>query len=279
MRRLLVSSVVCTILMGGVVVAQQPGGAASRGPDSRPDLSGVWSYAIDRAPADLKEVVNGVVTIRKIDQSARHGCQNDTRSGPCQGVAAVRGALPFTEAPSYKPQYLAKVKELDARQSKVDAVFYCGKPGVPRIGPPRKIVQLPTEIIFLYEDISGDPYRIIPTDGRPHRANANPSHYGDSVGRWEGGVLVVDARNFVEDTWFGEYGYFHSSEMRVIERLWKDGDNLVWQATIEDPVVLITPWVAPPRVVTPSTELLEESPKCVETDGARLLNDDHHLQR
>ena len=182
----------------------------------------------------------------------------------CAGRTAVhRGAV-------VKPQYLAKVKDLDDHQSKVDAVFYCGKPGVPRIGPPRKIVQLPAEVIFFYEDISGDPYRIIPIDGRPHRANANPSHYGDSVARWEGAVLVVDARNFVEETWFGEYGYFHSSEMRVVERLWKDGDNLVWQATVEDPVVLMTPWVAPPRVVTPSTEPLEESPKCVETDGAKL---------
>jgi hypothetical protein len=134
-------------------------------------------------------------------------------------------------------------------------------------------------MIFLYEDISGDPYRIIPTDGRPHRANANPSHYGDSVGRWERDVLVVDARNFVEDSWFGEDGYFHSAEMRVIERLWKDGENLVWQATVDDPVVLTTPWVMPPRLVAPSTDRLEESPKCVETDGAKLLNSDHHLQR
>jgi hypothetical protein len=50
-------------------------------------------------------------------------------------------------------------------------------------------------------------------------------------------------RNFVEDSWFGEDGYFHSAEMRVIERLWKDGPNLVWQATVEDPAVLIAPWV------------------------------------
>jgi hypothetical protein len=276
--RILLCSVICGVL-SAAVVAQQPAASGQRRSDVRADLSGVWSYAIDRAPADLKVVVNGVETFHKIDQSARHGCQRQTRSGPCQDAASVRGALPFTEAPSYKPQYLAKVKDLDDHQSKVDAVFYCGKPGVPRIGPPRKIVQLPTEMIFFYEDISGDPYRIIPTDGRPHRANANPSHYGDSIGRWEGGVLVVDARNFVEDTWFGEYGYFHSSEMRVVERLWKEGDNLVWQATVEDPVVLTTPWVAAPRVVSPSTEPLEESPKCVETDGAKLLNDDHHIQR
>ena len=144
---------------------------------------------------------------------------------------------------------------------------------------PRKVVQLPNEMIFLYEDISGDPYRVIPTDGRLHRVNANPSHYGDSVGHWEGTVFVIDVRNFVDDTWFGEDGYFHTDKMRVVERLWRDGPNLVWQATVEDPDVLAAPWTMPARVTRPSTEALEESPKCVETDGTKLLNNDHHLQR
>jgi hypothetical protein len=255
-RRL--SLLACAVLMSAVAQAQR----------AHPDLSGVWSYAIDRAPAALKKEVNGVVTIQKIDQSARHG-----------DATSVAGALPSTPKPSYKPEHLAKVKDLFDHESKVDPVFYCGKPGVPRIGSPRKIVQLPNETIFFYEDISGDPYRVIPTDGRPHRVNTNPSHYGDSVGRWEGQVFVVDSRNFLDDTWFGEDGYFHSSEMRVIERLWKVGDNLVWQATVEDPVVLTAPWVMPPRLIRPSTERLEESPKCVETDGSKLLNNDHHLQR
>jgi len=228
----------------------------------------VWTYAIDRAPAALKKEVNGSVTFHAIDQSARHG-----------DATKIRGVLPSTPKPSYKPAHQAKVKELFDNESKLDPVFYCGSPGVPRIGSPRKIVQLPKETIFFYEDISGDPYRIIPTDGRPHRANANPSHYGDSVGHWEGNVFVIDVRNFVEDTWFGEDGYFHSAEMHVIERLWKDGENLVWQATVEDPVVLASPWVMPARLIRPSTEALEESPKCVETDGPKLLNNDHHGQR
>ena len=91
--------------------------------------------------------------------------------------------------------------------------------------------------------------------------------------------MVVGARNFVDDTWFGEDGYCHTDAMRVIERMWKDGDNLVWQATVEDPTVLTAPWTMPARVTTPSTEALEESPKCVESDGKKILNDDHHLKR
>ena len=251
--------VACAFLIEGLVLAQQA---------RHPDLSGVWSYAIDRAPAALKKEVNGQVTIQKIDQSARHG-----------NASTVPGVRPSTPRPSYRPEFQAKVKDLSDHESRTDPVFSCGKPGVPRIGPPRKIVQLAKETIFLYEDISGDPYRIIPTDGRPHRANPNPSAYGDSIGRWEGDVFVVDVTGFGEDTWFGEDGYLHTDAMHVVERLWKDGENLVWQATVEDPKVLTAPWVMPARVTKPSTDALEESPRCVESDRPRLLNDDHHLQR
>jgi hypothetical protein len=259
MKNTLLGLVVSAALIQGVAFAQQA---------RHPDLSGVWSYAIDRAPAALKKEVNGTVTIQKIDQSARHG-----------DASSVRGVRPSTTKPSYKPEFLAKVKDLSDHESRTDPVFYCGKPGVPRIGPPRKVVQLTKETIFFYEDISGDPYRVIPTDGRPHRTNPNPSAYGDSIGKWDGDVFVVDVTGFGDDTWFGEDGYFHTDAMHVVERLWKDGDNLVWQATVEDPKVLMAPWVMPARVTRPSTESLEESPKCVESDAPRLLNDDHHLQR
>ena len=251
--------VACAFLVQGVVIAQQT---------RHPDLSGVWSYAIDRAPAALKKEVNGQVTIQQIDQTARHG-----------DASALKGVQPSTPRPTYKPELLAKVKDLADHESRTDPVFYCGKPGVPRIGPPRKIVQQAKETIFLYEDISGDPYRVIPTDGRPHRQYPNPSAYGDSIGKWEGDVFVVDATGFGDDTWFGEDGYFHTDAMHVIERIWKDGDNLVWQATVEEPKVLAKPWVMPARLLKPSTDSLEESPRCVESDAPRLLNDDHHLQR
>ena len=245
-----------------------PQGQASRTPDGHPDLSGVWLYSIDLPPAAIKRQTAAGTEIKGVDSSGRK-----------PAIKPVAGALPSTDAPSYKPEFQAKVKDLFDHESKTDQVFYCGRPGIPRIGSPRKIVQLPKEIVFFYEDISGDAYRIIPTDGRPHRADANPTYYGDSVGRWEGDKLVVDVTNFVDDTWFGEGGYFHTDAMHVTERFWRDGANLVYQVTVEDPKVLTAPWTEPPRVVKPSTEPLEESPKCVESDAGKLINDDHHGQR
>lgn len=242
--------------------------SAVRTVDGHPDLSGIWQYSIDLPGVALKKEVNGSVEIKKVDLSGRRPAK-----------VPVPGALPFTPAPSYKPELQAKVKYLFDNEAKLDRVFFCGKPGVPRIGSPRQIIQLPNEVIFLYEDMSGDPYRIIPTDGRPHRADADPSYYGDSIGHWEGDTLVVDATNFVEDTWFGEGGYFHTSAMHVTERFWKVGDNLAYQVTVDDPNVLTEPWTEAPRLVKPSDDRLQESPACIEDDAKRMLNLDHHGQR
>jgi hypothetical protein len=243
------------------------GSAIAQTPDGHPDLSGTWSYAISLPPGSLKKEVDGKVDVVTFDRSA---------SKPT--TTAVRGALPFTDAPEYKPELRAKVKDLFDHESKMDPVFYCAKPGVPRVGPPRRIIALASELIFLYEDVSGDPYRIIRLNDQ-HRSNANPSAYGDAVARWDGQTLVVDVTSFTADTWFGEGGYFHTDALEVTERFWKDGSNLVWQATVNDANVLVRPWTMPPRVVKPSSEPLEESPQCKEQDADKLLNDDHHGQR
>lgn len=244
-------------------------GKIRRTADGHPDLSGTWTFGIDLPHGDLVKIVDGKATRSHYDQSARHHASND-----------VLGAVPWDQTPSYKTEYQEKVKYLAANESKADPVFYCDKPGNPRIGSPRKIVQLPTETIFLYEDISGNTFRIIPTDARPHRADANPSAFGDSIGHWDKDTFVVESTNFLDDTWFGEGGYMHSDKMRVIERLWLTPDhNLVYQATVEDPVMLTKPWTNYARVIPPNNDPIEESPTCKEDDGNRLQNLDHHLQR
>jgi len=256
------------LLLLTLAVVTAAASLAAQTSNGHPDLSGTWLFSIDLPPIALKRQTNGSTSVKGIDASGRR---------PATGNVA--GALPYTAAPVYKPEFRAKVKDLLDHESKTDQVFYCGRPGVPRIGPPRRIIQLPNEVVFLYEDISGDPYRLIPTDGRPHKTDGNPSYYGDSVGRWDGNVLVIDVTNFVEDTWFGEDGYFHSDAMHVTERFWRNGANLVYQVTVEDPKVLTAPWTMAPRVVKPSTDPLEESPRCVEADSKLLVNDDHHGQR
>jgi hypothetical protein len=237
--------------------------------DGHPDLSGTWAFGIDLPHGDFVRVENGKTTRSHYDQSQRHNIYE-----------GIPGALAWEKSPVYKTEFQAKVKELAATESKADPVFYCEKPGTPRIGSPRKIIQLPTETIFLYEDISGDTFRVIPTDGRGHNAKANPSAYGDSIGKWQGDTFVVDSVNFVDDTWFGENGYIHSDKMHVVERFWLLPDGkLAYQATVDDPM-LAKPWTNFVRVIPREDNAqIEESPACREDDGKRLQNNDHHLQR
>jgi hypothetical protein len=280
MRHSLVPVFAAVILLAASAAAQQNAASSQqstsaasasikRMADRHPDLSGIWAYSIDLPGGALqKKAANGSVEVEKVDLSGRRPAR-----------VPVTGALPSTPAPSYKPEFQEKVKYLFDNEAKLDKVFFCGKPGVPRISSPRKIVQLPGEVIFFYEDISGDPYRIIPTDGRPHSADADPSYYGDSIGHWDGDTLVVDSNNFVDDTWFGEGGYFHTTAMHVVERFWKVGDDLAYQITVDDPNVLTAPWTEPARIIKPSDEPLEESPVCLEDDAKRMHNLDHHGQR
>lgn len=253
--------ILSVILAGGaltMLVAQQA---------KHPDFSGIWQYSVATAGGGIKQVVGGKAVVGLPDQSGRAAAKG-----------GVPGALASEPAPTYKPEFTAKVKEADANQTQADNTFACGKPGVPRLGPPRKIVQSANELLFFYEDMSGDQYRVVPFATK-HREDLDPSFNGDSIARWDGDTLVVEATNFVTDTWFGEYGYIHSDAMKVTERFWRQGENMAYQVIVEDPKMLAKPWVQAARLIKPSDDLLQETPMCVEDDAHRLTNKDHHLQR
>jgi hypothetical protein len=182
--------------------------------------------------------------------------------------------------PKYKPEFLDRVQELKDKQVAYDPAYTCGPPGVPRIGPPQRIIQNERELAILYDDLSGNFWRVVPTDGRPHRTTRPPnlagltdhlaidlSPHGDSVGRWEQDTLIIDVRNLADDTWLGDGGMLHTENTRVIERLTRKGDTLTWQVTVEDPEVLAEPWQLNPRVLTlrPDDEI-EEAAFCEDRD-------------
>jgi len=182
--------------------------------------------------------------------------------------------------PKYKPEFLDRVKELKDKQVQYDPAYTCGPPGVPRIGPPQRIFQNEREVVILYDDLNGNFWRVVPTDGRPHRTSRppnvagltdrlpiDPSPHGNSVGQWEGDTLVIDVRNLSDDTWLGDGGMFHSANVRVIERLTRQGDTLTWQATVEDPEVLAEPWRMNPRTMTlRADDEIEEAAFCEDRD-------------
>ncbi len=179
--------------------------------------------------------------------------------------------------PKYKPEYLATVKELKDDQINTDPAFHCGPPGIPRLGPPQRIFQTAREVVILYDDLNGNFFRVIPTDGRKHRAGIEPSAHGDSVGRWEGDTLVIDVRNVLEDTWLGDSGLFHGENLKVTERLTRQGDTLKWEAIVEDPEYLVEPWKVTPRTLNlmANTEI-EEAAFCEDRGTADRATGDYH---
>ncbi len=177
--------------------------------------------------------------------------------------------------PLYKPELWDKIQELDMWTNKFDPVMTCQPLGVPRQGPPRRIYQSENDITFLY--FGGDAgggygeYRIIPTDNRPRDKNAefDITYMGNSVGRWEGDTLIIDSIAFIDTTWIGRGGFFHSDRMHVVEKFTRQGDAILYDVTIEDPEVLLEPWVFPTRTLrrntNPNAGLLRERGNC-ETD-------------
>jgi hypothetical protein len=230
--------------------------------DGHPDLNGIWYQPLLFLGSGEKQGDTLKYVLRPDDNTKRF-------------AAAVKGP-PAQYRPSYKPELLAKVQEYNEQQVKLDPGFFCKPPGVPRIGAPQKIVQTPKEVIFLYSDLAGNFWRIIPTDGRPHRTDADPSYFGDSVGHWEGDTLVVDADNFNDDTWLADNGLFHSDALHVIERLTRRGDTIDYEVTVEDPKVLTQPWIFQPHILTPIKEPLDEAPPCVEKDSPNMTDLAHH---
>jgi hypothetical protein len=223
--------------------------------DEHPDLNGVWDNG------------NGITHVKPVfdgDSICVRGCE--TPGGP----------PPPPDRPKYRPEFMAKVHDLDARQVDEDTSLRCHSPGLPRIGPPDKIVQLPNQIVFLYDDLTGNYFRIVPTDGRPHDEFAAPSSLGDSVGRWEGDELVVEAINFTDSTWLTDDGTFHTVNLRVVERLRRDGDTLHYQATAYDPEVLAEPWEMRPRTAALTDLELVEAPECIEQDLEHIVDGSHH---
>jgi hypothetical protein len=250
-------------------------------PDGHPDLSGFYDNPF---PNNSTTDANGTVEFRflgKLDPKAPHY------------------NWPQPTEPSYNPEYMAKVMAIFNSQygasTPDDPQYDCKPMGVPRASMlPLQIVQTPKLIVILYEsNFIGQTYRIIYTDGRPHPKDLDTSFLGDSIGHWEGDTLVVDVIGLNDETWLGgaqghteaggpgeggghqiveKYALIHSDQEHVIERYTRHGDMIVYEATVEDPVMFTKPWVLTPRhfVLNGSNSRLYES-FCESRDRSHIV--------
>jgi hypothetical protein len=232
--------------------------STQRTADSHPDLSGVW---LNPFPAASEKGEDGSVRF-------------DIGIGRARNSSAPPPKYPEPTEPSYKPEYWAKVKAIVDSQygasTPQDPEYDCKPMGVPRASMNAiQIIQTPKLVAILYEsNFIGQTFRVIYTDGHPHPKDLDSSFLGDSIGHWEGDMLVVDVIGLNDETWlgggqghteppaFGErfghqiverYALIHSDQEHVVERYTRHGNLLTYEATVEDPVMFTEPWVVTPR--------------------------------
>jgi len=179
------------------------------------------------------------------------------------GLTGNTGDVMKPSHPMYKPEFWDKIQELDQWTNKYDPIMTCQPMGLPREGTPSRIIQSATDIIFLYttSDYGGGnmEFRDIPIDAGQRNAqgltleevrskSVEGYYMGYSIAKWQGDTLVIDSTNFVDTTWFGRGGLLHSADMHMVEKLTRKGDEILYQATIDDPY-LIEPWVMPDKIL------------------------------
>ena len=252
------------LLVGGVVAAlvtlvaagEWQGASRSSPPiarmaDGKPNLNGIWA-ANNAANWDIQT------------HKARQGPV--IALGAAFSVPGGMGVVEGNEIP-YKPEAVAQRDANGKDWMTKDPEVKCYLPGVPRatyMPYPFQIVQStePNDILLSYEFASAS--RIIHMS--TNQESPTDTWMGWSNGRWEGDTLVVDVKNFVDQTWFDRAGNYHSDALHVVERYTPlTPDVIQYEATIEDPNVFTRPWkMSMPlyRRVEKSAQLMEY--KCVE---------------
>jgi hypothetical protein len=228
-------------------VAAAPVAAAQavtpRLPNGKPDMTGTWNTAQSGPPGSGTRRCGPT----QVGCNSAHNFTVD--------YAWISPSRYGPNRPAYKPEFWDKVQFLDQWTNKEDPIMTCQPMGIPRVGTPRRIFHTANDISMLYatSDYGGGnrEFRVIPTDDRKHNPQKaiEATYNGYTVGRWEGETLVLDSISFVDTTWFGRGGYFHSANMRAVEKFTRKGDEILYEITIEDPDVLVEPWVMTPRTM------------------------------
>jgi hypothetical protein len=121
---------------------------------------------------------------------------------------------------------------------------------------------------------------MIPLDGAPHdpERSFEYTYMGYAVGRWEGDTLILDSIGFTDETWLGRGGKFHSDQMRVVEKFTRTGNELLYEVTVEDPEVLVQPWVMNPRTLrlTNRPTIIPERGSCSDSELAEVSTQIRH---
>ena len=234
--------------------------------NGRPDLTGSWRSAgggPERVPGGM---------FRRCSPFQDNCMEWTNQSADFTFMASSRLDM---NKPLYRPEHWERVQALDMWTNRDDPVMTCLPLGLPRQGPPVRIFHGDDDITMLYRgglDGGGGyaEFRMIPLDKTEHTEDDRfaYSYFGRAVVSWEGDTLVLDSIGFTDETWLARGGFFHSDRMRVVERFTRTGNELLYEVTVEDPEVLVEPWVLHPRILQLSDNptIIPEQGSCTETE-------------
>jgi hypothetical protein len=203
--------------------------AAPRTPDGKPDLSGIWENFRKPGDAPVRSVNAQFFDDRppSLVNEFRDIGEN------------VKGGLPL------QPWAAALKQQRTAEHSKDNPDAHCLPLGLMQLHThpdPRRIVQTPSLVVFLYEANYG--VRQIHVDGRPAPANdPQPWWYGYSRGRWDGDTFVVETTNFRDGGWLDVNGSPLTDAGKMTERFRRPNyGTLTIDITVDDPKAYTRPW-------------------------------------
>jgi len=236
---------------------------APRASDGHPDLNGIWQ-AVNEGNFDIEPHVARAAMALRPGPYGPLPAKEVLYLGAVGSVPGGLGIVDGGEIP-YKPDALKTRNENREKWLERDPEIKCYLPGVPRANYmpyPFQIFQSSKALFIAYE-YAGAVRNIYLKDPGPAPVD---SWMGQSVARWDGDTLVVDATGFNDQSWFDRAGNYHSDKLHVVERYTRTGpDHINYEATIEDPNVFTKPWkVSFPlyRRMEKNAQLMEF--KCVE---------------
>jgi hypothetical protein len=271
---------------GGVTIEPEIGSVIARGTRQvTPATTTTYTLTMRGGPTRSVTVIVQGTTPTVASSSAASGGSTAIPRTPdgkpdLSGVYGNAGLPPGANPPPLKPgaekfRIVRGPNDVKGRTT-ITTGLDCNPLGIPQtyITPyPFQIVQTPKFVLFLYEYPNA--IRFVPTDGRSHEVDPDPTWMGSSVGRWDGDTLVVDAIGFNDKT--EVHGFMHTDALHVVERFRRlENGALQYEVTVEDPNVWQTPWVIPARTFPrrPEVEFISEFVCEPRTDYQRLFKKD-----
>jgi len=246
-----------------------PVGPTPRTPDGHPDLNGFWGQprgnggGRNRSGAGIGDPNDIVQTF-----PARHGIFSNFENDFF--LVGQRG----DNIPLYKPQEWAQVQDAQINAAAQDPYLHCFPVTPPRVGAPVRIVRVPNdkegEFLFFRAGSIGTPntFQDIPVGPPLFKADEDGTWQGDPSAHWDGDTLVVETVGYNGQTWLSRAGYPVGYNLKTIERLRRQGNELFYDVTVEDPDDLQRPWVLP-------TQELQKLPGGYSTIGAPCMWNDY----